>query len=579
MKTAITSIALTIFVTAAISTVPQSAQAAACFGRLITEAVDPHFQDAAPRECDEDWQGTLPNTNTPARIMVEQGLSIPADLPNRVLAGLKKAEAAIPQLGSGISAGYEMQLAVSSVEDPSSLAGAIFHRGRCYIIVYPKSWRTRHGLTDLEFTLAHELFHCVQSASISSVSNAGYRHGEDQNAWWTEGTAEWFAHLAVSGAPHAADTFELSISQAPLSRMGQYGWVFWSWYAERFGNDRVMPLLQALPPRVHTPRLVATVLTPEEWGDFAKTYSAFKVRTPDGRVIRPTSRFTIPVETIDADKSVQVERHVAELMRQKQVIDEGVWEITGDPDAVAFISPLNASGDPEDTWQRIGSAPVELDVPCGEQKSFAIAAFSTTDRPFEYKAKRTGSTCELSCAPVETPADSCLLGTWVMADFPEKFLSSRFVKFFESELREVGGEITDVTMPPPVVSMFEDGTFTVDNPMKFSGQGKDDGVTIKMSFDFAANQDSGRWGSDGSNLLICPQKSSAAGTVSVSVGSYGTQTMPIDNTEIIADEPQGQATYTCSGDTVQLVTPDIGVLESMNLTLKRIAGPEDVSRD
>ena len=573
-----TRLGMTALLSAFLSLFMTTARAEPCSPRL--SGVDPYFAEAAIRDCEPFWEGTLSSTGVPGKIVVETGLDLPPDLPDRVLTGLRKADGSIPVLGADVSLGRRVVVMITGVEDVESVAGQIYQRNECYIHFFPTSWATPAALSEIEFTMAHELFHCIQSASLRDLSNVGHTATEYVNQWWVEGTAEWFGHVAVHGTFHRyAGSVEISIDDTSLNHFHDHAWIFFAWLSDRKGLDAIIPYLRTLPEQIHTPEMIVASLTEEDWVDFATTYATFKIRSPDGRTINPPVRAEIELARVDGDTSFDVPRKTGTLMRHKVDVDEGVWQIEADSSDLAFISALDASGDPAGGWRPLNNGPVDIEVPCGEREGFAIVAFNIKDADYSYSASRTGSTCDLSCSSAPSSIDSCLIGTWVMADYPEEYLASRFVRFMEGQVRAAGGQITDIHLPPPVAALFEDGSFTVDHPMSLAGNGTTDGVTFEMKMQFSANQDSGRWGSDGRNLLICPQKNTSSGAMTMVLPGMGSHTIPINSTETIEGEPEGRASYTCSDDVLELTTEANEWFDSMRLSLMRIAGPGDLSSD
>ena len=64
---------------------------------------------------------------------------------------------------------------------------------------------------DIPTSIAHEMFHCVQYASLSPEQMATYGAGGD---WWIEGSAEYFANLTLPGRNYHPDLIEAFQSRA-----------------------------------------------------------------------------------------------------------------------------------------------------------------------------------------------------------------------------------------------------------------------------------------------------------------------------------------------------------------------------
>ncbi len=93
-------------------------------------------------------------------------------------------------------------------------------------------------------TVAHEIFHCVQAATYSPGQYGAYRRVGGA-AWWIEGSAKWFASLALpddSMYQSRVDTFDALSPDTPLHRMTYSALPFFLWHAQRHwqpGHDAV----------------------------------------------------------------------------------------------------------------------------------------------------------------------------------------------------------------------------------------------------------------------------------------------------------------------------------------------------
>ncbi|MCX7288218.1 MAG: hypothetical protein NTW20_11870, partial [Rhodobacterales bacterium] len=92
-------------------------------------------------------------------------------------------------------------------------------RAECAVAIYkrPAGFSERH----FDFLLAHEVFHCAQFASFADTEREG-------DAWWIEGSAEHFAHMAVPdfGDQGFYPGFDARSTTEPLTAMSYENVVF-----------------------------------------------------------------------------------------------------------------------------------------------------------------------------------------------------------------------------------------------------------------------------------------------------------------------------------------------------------------
>src|SRR5690606_32516198 len=80
----------------------------------------------------------------------------------------------------------------------SDIAGSTGHSdGECLIALHLLAGRA--AIAEAAYVVAHEIFHCVQFATLSAAQMSSGATGTGSGGdWWLEGSAEWFAGLAVS---------------------------------------------------------------------------------------------------------------------------------------------------------------------------------------------------------------------------------------------------------------------------------------------------------------------------------------------------------------------------------------------
>lgn len=175
--------------------------------------------------------------------------------------------------------------------------------GPCPVAVYPAAlddggsddptaqWRFQN-------TLAHELFHCTQFRSFVVLPH-------DQNAWWAEGSADYFSTLVVQpprpGAvynrgvddPHPYFMeFDRPSLRRPIDHratgptdpsMTYRNWVFFLYYANQRGPAALVKLLAAVDGLDDPlPALAGIQDMDQLWSDFLRDFAAGEIDDPAG---------------------------------------------------------------------------------------------------------------------------------------------------------------------------------------------------------------------------------------------------------------------------------------------------------
>lgn len=155
----------------------------------------------------------------------------------------------------------------------------------CHIIVYLVGADPAYIASDV----AHEIFHCIQDANLSdlqmSSGSVGTGGGGD---WWLEGSADWFAMLALPERgrldSRIAAFDEYSPTQ-PLNEMAYASVVFFLWLGGDASPPAVMTLLSGMAESADVPaqrRAMASALPQERWLSFAQAYLDRRISDPRG---------------------------------------------------------------------------------------------------------------------------------------------------------------------------------------------------------------------------------------------------------------------------------------------------------
>jgi hypothetical protein len=268
----------------------------------------------------------------------------------------------------------------------------------CAVEIFPGFWQ-RATDDELAFTLAHEMFHVAQILAWPEVDHC-------HAWWWVEGTAEWFANLAVPGTDFSARAgylgqWDATSAGTRLIDMDYEAVAFWLWAGERFGP--VLPLTLGDFGNAGLNRVgpVAGLLSPDDWADFATVYLLGGLAYPDGRPALP-----VPVlgEAVEAE-TVVVAGPDLSLPRARAVLGPGLWTITVDsasPGSVVLIG--NESGGALDRVDPGGSVTRFFDCGAGGTVVLAVAGGTVSGTRATFRVAQDDAACT-----------ACLHGTWELA--------------------------------------------------------------------------------------------------------------------------------------------------------------------
>ncbi len=549
--------------------------------RYVLDPSD-HFEALAGRECWLQEQGILPRAGVPYEILAETALDddpgpeLTRQWLDEVRAGLEIADQALVKLGPDANV---VQRGPSARQNKIFIILASRLRriggkkvaayvdavdGDCYMIITPFSRPLMARPGAFGFIMSHELFHCVQAYSIPGYLTSTDGHDDD---WWVESSAHWFAHMAqpsvvVEPAHRSANRFE---AETPLKTMRHFdysAWPFFAWLAQEGGNARaVMDFLHDLPGNAVTDSQVAGLLTPEEWGAFARDYASYNIRVSPRVPVDPRPRARLRETYIASDRVGESEtyrfaRRTGALERYRLSLGPGEWELSTVSSGAMYLAPAPFGSDPApDAWQKIsgldaGGEVASISVPCGEEREFVLAGFGSAEGSprFELDARKTGDPCQLTCDNVPTTRDSCLYGLWEEVDpviVPD--LRQRMQALIP-QARARGAELEIDNL---VISFFPDSNVsTVDMRMR----GAMDLGGMPASAELHA-QGTARWGTSGGRLIICAQGVEMQTTIRAGGRSRTTpQTFRRDATWL----PNRVYRYSCSGGTLRLTDTETG---------------------
>ncbi|MGH6951277.1 MAG: hypothetical protein ACREH4_10410, partial [Vitreimonas sp.] len=341
---------------------------------------------------------------------------------------------------------------------------------------------------DLYETIGHELFHCVEQATLSPGQFATVT---GNGTWWGEGAAVTFGAISARERSHVdfSGDFETSVRGGqPLYDMGYAASIFFYWHYQEYGLDDLMPFLRQMADVDSDAAQVTAMsaaLPTEAWRDFAQAYDDRRIRHPADRALISFGD-RVEGETWSIEEATS--RHERRLRRF--VLETG-W---ADYACGVWANEVNASSievRPEDggDW---GPWPARFDTEGTTGVRLRLATMTSmadVDLVLASDKREACRTCDVSRA-----IDSCVVGRWRQTSGgPLEYLRSR------------GVPITMIAQDPLVLTMRNDGTFST-NAIRTSAQVVQQmprGNTLPATGSGTTSPVHGRWSAEGGVLQGC----------------------------------------------------------------------------
>lgn len=260
------------------------------------------------------------------------------------------------------------------------------------------------SLNKFLFTYAHEIFHCIQEATWPAL----YAMPGNEDNWWMEGTAEYFAHVANPNSSEGdafINQFDADSPSDSLVGMDYGAVVFFLW----LGNDReprgVRAFIDGMARTGGRAAQLAALrarMPLERWIEFGQKYLDGRIRQPGGR--------TLP-SLVDRGETVIFQRparHQSEtseyvLTRETFVFKKGRTyrlSITGASGALRSKFGL-APGNWADPPTRV--------LACDADKRYTVLTTSV-------QGETSSHTFVMEDSEVVNERACCLIGDWVPTD-------------------------------------------------------------------------------------------------------------------------------------------------------------------
>lgn len=361
--------------------------------------------------------------------------------------------------------------------------------------------------------IAHEIFHCVQKASLSpeqtnSVTSVG---GEARGgAWWLEASADWFASMAVEGPSYfqqRIDDFDAQSASTPLHHMSYQTLPFFWWLSTEDGEAAILPFLAGMATsssdRAQTTAM-REALPEDRWLAFAQAYLDGQIRRPRGA---PVSFAPQEGETLRWEATRTVRRPLQPFVIDRAWIecDCGTWATDASPDEVHRVRPDSGP------W---GALPGRIDTEAGDDAWFRLAALNTGGAPrdlvFDFRH-------EVPCEGCGGGGlDTCAVGQWrLSAGGAVQWMRENLGPQVRIPVEERAGDVITLTRTGGYYSgeVRQHTVMTMDYA---------DGRTRAVGDTRARG--SGRWSAEGGTMTLCPAAERLDGQVTITRpdGSSGT---------------------------------------------------------
>jgi hypothetical protein len=440
-------------------------------------------------DCDEAERFTIDTPRGPRQVRIIQDAGRAAEVAGAVADIHRVVEqAAAAQRSIGQGAPKHMTFWASRLPRPVVADGDVGGQTNpladaCLIAIFPGG--------NIANTTAHEFFHCVQYAEAPGKVDLA------ASTWWVEGSAEWFAELALADATASDDyvaMFDETSPDVALTSMDYQSIVFFFWLSQHFGPSMVMALMDAAPSgggEAAQQRALAGMFSEDDFQDFAQTYLDRGIRRSGGRVI-PSTPFPGDIYVFADSREHRIAADPFVLARAQFEFACGLWSIARREETGTWAVSRD-----DRPWSEM---PPTVTVAGGAPALFRVAGFGVGPRGFSTTIEATRNPCHdcAAAARLDDVADACLVGRW-------QLVSGGYGALVEDSLRETGiFETLEYPDLERILVIGRDGAYSISpSPDDIVMTTRSDDGDLWSSFGTLAYETSGQWSTDGDVLQLC----------------------------------------------------------------------------
>lgn len=416
-------------------------------------------------------------------------------------------------------------------DHPAHAEGLTFP-GECVVAMNTAATAT-YDLIDLRHLVAHEVFHCVQSASFNKTALTL----SPESDWWVEGTAQMFASLVVADPESAlrAKEFAKVIGAIPLTQTGYNSEVFFAYLWQQ-------------GPAVMGSFFANVSWNPGEDEQMKATEKAVGVEVLRGF---PTAWIDGTISLPSGVAYPKPDLPKATVITETRELPSGTEPFTIDTWNLGFVGGEYVVGDGKRYRARPlkggdwGDLPFEIKPKdCGLPEEFVATRFVTTSIPDSIGIPISVTKMQecVGCV-ILAKQDQCMVGRWRLnRDDHLAWLQKQAVDMKEVRYTSAGGGTIDLVLDATgtaqwVMEGFQIGA--VYEPKDLAA------YDITIEIDVAANAIlDGEWSTDGKGSMNYCGKG-AMGDFTSRVRIPG-----LEEDEVVVEAPVEDMflTYNCSGD-------------------------------
>ncbi|MEO8531097.1 MAG: hypothetical protein ABI459_07725 [Deltaproteobacteria bacterium] len=427
--------------------------------------------------------------------------------------------------------------------------------GECKMTLF--LWGAGGVVADFPATVAHEMFHCVQYATLSKDL---MRTAEGGGLWWIEGSAELFAAEAVSegSALFAVDFSDRVRAQVALYKLSYEAVAFFFWLDQTRGLDKLIPFLARMATSGDGQAqrdAMRGALDGSQWLQFAEAYS-------DGSILRPHGGFVfgeaenLAQPFVTASTRLNFRFDPFTIFPGRVDFDCGKWQNSGTPDSAELASRMDADLDWTTGWKD------DIDTRDGQPNSLRFVAMNTSDVGVDahLRVRRLAA-----CQPCQgaTKLDRCLIGAW-----------EGDTRVIVDLMRRAGAPISRNAMGPMYLLVNEDGTYVTSTvPIDFQTLTVDEHGVTTTDVRGAAGAGGGRWAivSPG-RLAGCSDVVDSTGAVANTQGPNVSASTALFGAGSGGDE--GVVSYSCGASSMSTRVV-MGRFGEVEFPFTRLSPPEE----